>query len=61
MSLRVQIIKSVKMLTVKKFLFTLDLSFGGYAAGLFGIIWALLTIFEFPPDLDLQGKFPNIN
>lgn len=45
------------MLTVKKFGAVLDLSIGGYAAAVVGIILALLTIVVFPPDMDLQGKF----
>lgn len=44
------------MLTVKKFGAMFNLSIGGYAAGLVGIIVALLTIVVFPPDMDLQGK-----
>lgn len=44
------------MLTVKKFGAVLDLSIGGYASGVVGLIVALLTILVFPPDLDLQGK-----
>lgn len=44
------------MLTVKKFLTLFDLSIGGYASGVFGLLWALLTIFEFPPDIDLQEE-----
>lgn len=44
------------MLTVKKFGATFNLSTGGYVAGLVGIIFALLTILVFPPDMDLQGR-----
>lgn len=44
------------MLTVKKFGAMFNLSIGGYAAGVVGIIVALLTIVVFPPDMDLQGK-----
>lgn len=45
------------MLTVKKFGTVFDLSIGGYASAVIGIILALLTIIKFPPDIDLQGKF----
>lgn len=43
------------MLTVKKFGAVLDLSFGGYIAAFLGIIFAILTIGVFPPDIDLAG------
>jgi hypothetical protein len=45
------------MLTVKKFGAMFDLAYGGYAGGLIGLIFALLSIIVFPPDIDLQGKF----
>lgn len=44
------------MLTVKKFGAMFPLSIGGYVAGFAGVIFALLTILVFPPDMDLQGK-----
>lgn len=45
------------MLTVKKFGAVFNLPIGGYAAGVVGLLLALLTILVFPPDMDLQGKF----
>ncbi|CAO1329440.1 unnamed protein product [Diamesa hyperborea] len=39
------------MLTVKKFANVFDLSLGGYFSGFIGIILALLTILELPPDM----------
>ena len=33
-----------------------NLSIGGYAAALIGILLAILTITVFPPDMDLAGK-----
>lgn len=44
------------MLTVKKFGALFNLSIGGYAAALVGIVLAVLTIVVFPPDMDLSGK-----
>lgn len=44
------------MLTVKKFGAYLDLSIGGYIAALIGIIFAILAITVFPPDIDLAGN-----
>lgn len=44
------------MLTVKKFAALFNLSYGGYAAAVIGVILALLAIVVFPPDMDLQGK-----
>lgn len=39
------------MLTVKKFANVFDLTLGGYFSGFIGIILALLTILELPPDM----------
>lgn len=39
------------MLTVKKFANVFDLTMGGYFSGFIGIILALLTILELPPDM----------
>ncbi|CAO1372956.1 unnamed protein product [Diamesa serratosioi] len=39
------------MLTVKKFANIFDLTLGGYFSGFIGIILALLTILELPPDM----------
>lgn len=44
------------MLTVKKFGAVFNLSIGGYAAALIGLILAIITITVFPPDIDLAGK-----
>lgn len=44
------------MLTVKKFGAHFNLTIGGYVAALLGLILAILTICEFPPDIDLAGK-----
>lgn len=50
-------VRLAEMLTVKKFGAVFNLPAGGYAAGIVGIILALLAIIVFPPDMDLQGKF----
>jgi hypothetical protein len=44
------------MLTVKKFGALFNLSIGGYASALVGLVLAIVTIFVFPPDIDLAGK-----
>lgn len=44
------------MLTVKKFAAMFNLSYGGYASAVIGVILAVLAIIVFPPDMDLQGK-----
>lgn len=44
------------MLTVKKFAAMFNLSYGGYASAIIGVILAVLAIVVFPPDMDLQGK-----
>lgn len=49
------------MLTVKKFGTVLDLSVGGYVSAFLGIIFAVLTILVFPPDIDLAGKLKKMS